>query len=277
MRGIVGVDLGGTQMRAGLIEQGKIQRLNVDKVNAKGTVEEVLDDLFKLIDSFNQDGFEALGIGVPSVVDVERGIVYDVENIRSWKSVPLKSILNRRYKVPVFINNDANCFALGEKKFGQAKKLNSFVGMTIGTGLGAGIVIESKLYNGKNCGAGEFGMIPYRNRNFEAYTSSHFFRDKYSTTGLELYQKASKNDKQAIEIFEEYGKHLGNVIKMILYTLDPEKIILGGSISKSFSFFKESMWNSINEFGFKESLKDFDVVVSSLKESGVLGAAALCM
>src|SRR5690606_24955530 len=112
---------------------------------------------------------------VPSVVDVDKGIVYDVQNIPSWKEVPLKAIMEERYGVPVQVNNDANCFALGEKYFGQGRDSKAFIGLTLGTGLGAGIILNDKLYAGPNCGAGEFGMVPYLDYHYEYYASGQFF------------------------------------------------------------------------------------------------------
>src|SRR6202000_2139089 len=128
------------------------------RIHSDGTVEEVLDDITGVIDKLleKDKDISAIGIGVPSVVDVEEGIVYDVQYIPSWKEVPLKKFLEARYKKPVFVNNDANCFAVGEYHFGKGKGVSCMVGLTIGTGLGGGIIINNKLFAGYNCGAGEF-------------------------------------------------------------------------------------------------------------------------
>ena len=111
-------------MRAARIEDNEIVFLSTEKTPTNDSYDQVLNKLIELITSVFSKKTTAIGIGVPSVVDVEHGIIYDVINIPSWKEVPLKSILESHFKVPVFINNDANCFALGEKHFGIGKSYN---------------------------------------------------------------------------------------------------------------------------------------------------------
>jgi len=273
----IGVDLGGTNVRCGLVENEKIINLLAKSINSSGTETEVLNDIFLLLDDLVSDDIEGIGIGVPSVVDVVNGIVYDVYNIPSWKSVPIKSILENRYNKPVYVNNDANCFALGEKYFGKAKNYNNIVGLIIGTGLGAGIIINGKLYNGTNCGAGEFGMIPYKDDILEHYCSGYFFKKKYDITGEELYKLALNNDEFALNVFNEYGKNLGEAIKIILYAIDPEIIVIGGSVSRSFNFFKNALIENISDFGYPKSLEKLKIEVSDVANVAILGAVGLLM
>src|SRR6266498_895758 len=133
----IGIDLGGTNLRGGLVSENNLSSVLSQRINPKGSVEEVLQDLFRLIDQLINASVKAIGIGVPGLVDTEQGIVYDVVNIPSWKQVPLKQLIEDRYHLPVFINNDANCFALGEFYFGKGKGYDSMIGLTIGTGLGS--------------------------------------------------------------------------------------------------------------------------------------------
>ncbi len=273
----IGVDLGGTNVRCGLVEDEKIINLLAKSINSYGTEIEVLNDIFLLLDDLVADDIEGIGIGVPSVVDVENGIVYDVYNIPSWKSVPIKTILEKRYNKPVYVNNDANCFALGEKYFGKAKKYNNIVGLIIGTGLGAGIIINGKLYNGTNCGAGEFGMIPFKDDILEHYCSGYFFKKKYDITGEELYNLAVSKDEFALNVFREYGKNLGEGIKIILYAIDPEIIVMGGSVSKSFKYFKDALFETISDFGYPKSLEKLKIEVSDVENVAILGAVGLLM
>lgn len=273
---VIGIDLGGTQMRAGVIRDKSLGETVAEKVPAAGTVKEVLEALFHLTDRLISDEVDAIGIGVPSVVDVEQGIVYDVQNIPSWKKVFLKKEMEDRYHVPVLVNNDANCFALGEKHFGQGTGSHSFVGLTVGTGLGAGIIIHDKLYAGSNCGAGEFGMVDYLDYYYEYYASGQFFKNCHHISGEEVFARAKEEEGGALRIMEEFGTHLGNAIKMILYTYDPQMIILGGSIREAYPYFEKTMWERINTLVYTNSLKNFSILVSDLKHSGILGAAALC-
>src|SRR5699024_7788160 len=127
-----------------------------------------------------------------------------------------------------------------------------------------------------NCGAGEFGMVSYLDRYYEYYASGQFFRNCYDTDGEVVYKRAKSGDETALKIMEEFGKHLGNAIKMILYTYDPECIILGGSIAQDYPFFQKSLWKQINTLAYPKSLDKFSIQISELKNAGVLGAAALC-
>ena len=120
---IIGIDLGGTNIRAGKIIGEKIVHLTKLPTPSKGSVEEVVDQIYAAIDDCVDEFSLSIGVGVPSVVDVEQGIVYDVTNIPSWKVVRLKELLEKRYNLPVFVNNDANCFAVGEKFFGKGKTI----------------------------------------------------------------------------------------------------------------------------------------------------------
>jgi glucokinase len=271
---IIGIDLGGTHVRAGVVADGKLGDIQSVRIPSSGTVEEVLKIIFELVDPLANQNVIAIGIGVPSVVDTN-GIVYDVQNIPSWKKVELKKIMEERYHLPVSVNNDANCFALGEKYFGKGKDFHSMIGLTIGTGLGAGIFINDRLYAGVYCGAGEFGCVEYLDQFVEYYASGQFFENCYQTKGEVVYKKALEGDPLSIMIFEEFGTHLGNAIRMILYTYCPELIVFGGSISKAYPLFQERMWKRINTYIYSDTLNHFHLEISELENSGILGAASL--
>ena len=272
---IIGVDLGGTNIRAGKVVADKIIQLAKEPTPAAGSQSEVLEKLIAVIDKCFDENTKSIGIGVPSVVDVEKGIVYDVVNIPSWKVVPLKDILESRFKVPVYVNNDANCFALGEKYYGKARSCKSIVGLTIGTGMGSGLIFNGKLYEGKNCCAGEFGNIPYLNSNFEHYCSGQFFSEEKSTSAIETNKRALLGDLAAIQLYAEFGSHLGQAIKSMLYAYDPEIIILGGSLTKAFDLFKPAMLDAIKDFDYPSVLTNLKIEISELEHSAIYGAAAL--
>lgn len=271
----IGVDLGGTKIRAGIELNGLITKQNTVFLLQKESLTSTLDQLIELIRPLISYSVNRIGIGVPSVVDTEKGIVYNVTNIPSWKEVALKDILEEEFKLPTFVNNDVNCFTLGEHRFGLAKGFNSVVGMTIGTGLGAGIIINDKLYVGHNCGAGEIGLLPYLDKNFEYYVSNSFFETQFGVSALATNEAAIDGNFKAINIWAEFGKHLGAAIKAIMYVYDPESIILGGSISHAYPYFKNAMFESLNDFAFPESLKRLKIFQSQDNNIAILGAAAL--
>lgn len=274
-KNILGIDLGGSNIRGGIVKENDLGEIISECINSQGSVDEVLHQLFSLTDKLINNSVTSIGIGVPGLVNVEEGIIYDVVNIPSWKETPLQKWMEERYQIPVFINNDANCFALGEFYFGKGKGYNSMIGLTIGTGLGSGIIINKKLYAGKNGGAGEFGMIDYLDQCYEYYASGQFFKNVYQTDGEAIFKKAMEGNGQAIKMYEEMGTHLGNFIKTLLYSLDVELIIMGGSVRHSWPWFNKTMWERIQTFAYQKSLKHLQIKISELKNAGILGAAAL--
>ncbi|MGB8705989.1 MAG: ROK family protein [Gillisia sp.] len=117
--------------------------------------------------------------------------------------------------------------------------------------------------------------IPYLDRTIEDYCSGKFFRLQYKREGVEVYEKAEQGDPEALRIFEEFGKHLGESLKLIMYVLSPEAIIIGGSISRSFKFFEKSLQESIEPFPFKKIVERIKIFPSTMSEVSLLGSAAL--
>jgi glucokinase len=271
----IGIDLGGTNMRGGLVKGTALANITTEKINSKAPAEEIVAQLFGLTDRLFNDSVSAIGIGVPGLVDEERGIVFDVLNIPSWSEIPLKQLMEERFSIPVLINNDANCFAVGEYYFGKGNEGDSMVGLTIGTGLGSGIILKGKLYSGRTCGAGEFGMIDYLDHYIEYYASGQFFKNVYDVDGEVIFEKAKQGDATALRMYEELGAHLGNAIKTILYALEVDKIILGGSVRHAYPFFEKCMWNRLQTFAYKRTIANLTIEISDLENSGILGAAAL--
>ncbi|MBK7979196.1 MAG: ROK family protein [Ignavibacteriae bacterium] len=272
---IIGIDLGGTNIRLGLVEESKIVKMSADKISSKATQDVIISEILEAISKIFTKDVIGIGIGVPSIVDIKNGIVYEVHNIPSWREVHLKRIIEDKFKVPTFVNNDVNCFVLGEKHFGKGKPYNDVIGLAMGTGLGGGVIINGKLYAGKNCGAGEFGLMKYLDKNYEYYCSGQFFNFKHGVKGEDVLSNAKNGDINSLKIFEEFGEHMGNLINSIMYALNPEIIVLGGSVSKAYSYFKNSMFNKIDEYEFKTQLTELKIEKSTLKNSAILGASSL--
>ena len=274
-KSIIGVFLEGKLLMTGKVKNGEIISSTTRKIDRYQSEEAILSDLINAVAEVFDEEVVGIGIGVPSLVDVARGIVYRVKRIPSWREVHLKDILESQFGVQVYVNNDANCFAVGEMYFGKAKNYENVVGLIIGQGVGAGITFRGHLYYGSNCGAGEFGSVPYKEHDFEYYCSESFFDEKYGISYDVLYERAKKKDKIALAIFEQYGFDLGNVLKTILYTIDPEIIVIGGSISQAFPFFEKSMREKVNTFTYKHSLKNLKIVQTDQNDIAILGAASL--
>lgn len=272
---VIAIDLGGTKIRAGLVEGHLVTRALYEPCKATGTEDEVVSQLTGMAKSLMNNEVKAVCIGVPSVVDAEKGIVYDVTGIPSWKEVHLKEKMEKSLGVPVFVDNDCNCFALGEYYFGKGKGSRSLLGIALGTGVGSGLILDGHLYRGNNTGAGEIGAIPYLDKDYEYYCSSRFFTG-HGTTGKDAAQKACEGDAEAIALYEEFGGHVGQLMKLAMYAYDPSYIIIGGSIANAFPLFEKSMRKAMKDFAFGGSLLNINILRSESDYIMLLGASTLC-
>lgn len=273
----VGVDLGGTNMRAGrILNDLLVAESSAPTPKDAKCCEETLEALINVISSVFDDSVAAIGVGVPSVVDRAKGIVYNVMNIPYWDEVHLKDILEKRFSVPVYIDNDANCFALGERIFGVGKEVENFVGLTIGTGLGGGIIQNGKLLADSNCGSGEFGMVPFKDNVLEYYCSGSYFMNVWGVDGKQMYLRARDKDEEALEAYRQLGRYVAAAIKIVVLTVDPEMIVFGGSVAAAHDLFEESMYEDLKDFAYPNSIKRLKVHFSEMSNPGIYGAASLC-
>lgn len=272
----IAIDLGGTNVRvATVLPGGQVERIISEPCRSKGSEEEVLEHIFSLIDELMTPEVDGIGIGVPSVVDTDKGIVYNVVGIPSWKEVHLKDRLEERYHIPASVDNDCNCFALGVTSFGRGRGYREAFCVTLGTGVGGSLVIDGQLYRGRNAGAGEIGSIPYLDRDYEYYCSSRFYVGK-GTSGKEAAVAAANGDPEALKIMDEFGGHVGKLVQMIMFAYDPAVIILGGSISKAYPLFCDAMWKEIKNFPYPKSVENLEIFQSEQVHAAFLGAANLC-
>ena len=274
---VIGVDIGATKTRIGIVKDSVIIKEKTFPTSSNASKEKIIEELALGIKSLAGDDFAGIGIGVPGLIDEEKGVIFDLLNIPSWKEVHLKDYLQDFFKKPVRITNDANVFAVGEKMFGLGQAYQNFIGVTLGTGFGCGIIIHDKLYSGSFSSAGEFGNIAYLDKTIEDYCSGKFFQQQYGLTGNEAYKLVSSGDEKGKKMFMEYGKHLGEALKLILNILSPQAILLGGSISKSFKYFEESLQETMDSFPFQRVRKQLTIKPSEAQNMAILGAAALIL
>ena len=271
----IGIDLGGTNMRVGLTDGSTLVNSVIEPCPSKEAEEVVINQLKRQIAQLMSEEVTSIGVGVPSVVDCQQGIVYNVANIPSWKEVLLKEILEKEFNVPVAVNNDANCFALGVWKYGEGKGTKDMVGLTMGTGIGSGIIINGELYNGVNTGAGEIGSLPFKDADYEFYCSSRFFSDLHGDTGANFGKRAQAGDAEAVAVWKEFGQNVGELIKAVLFTYAPEAIIIGGGIASAFSLFEAPMRASLESFPYPANVAATRIMPSTLPNAAILGAGAL--
>lgn len=276
-RTVVGVDLGGTKVTAGAVAGGAVERVESRRISAHEGEAVVLAEVFGAIEAVFDARVAAIGCGVPSVVDLGSGVVLEVANIPSWRRVPLKALLEERFGVPARVNNDANAFALGEHVFGRGRAFRNLVGLTLGTGLGAGIIIDGRLHCGRTCGAGEIGMIPYRGETVEAFCSGQFFPRDCGADGESVYRRARAGDAGALAAFARFGRELAAAVMITVYTYDPEAILLGGSIASAFDLFAPALSSELESASYQALTRGLVIEPSRLPHAAVLGAAALAL
>jgi glucokinase len=259
---LIGVDLGGTNVRAGLVKNGKIIAFHKQAISSRAEQKVIL-----------KPGVCAIGIGVPSLV--KDGMVYSVANIPSWRKVPLKKLLEKRFNIPVYVNNDAKCFALGELHYGAGRGRRNMVGLIMGTGMGCGVIINGRLYTGANGAAGELGHAPYKAEEFEYYCSGRFFQREFGIDAAEIQNRADAGDFKAAEMLAAFGDHFADAIIALLYAYDPEIIVLGGGVNRAYHYFEPRMRQKLRIFKFQNVLKRLKIVQSKKPYIAVLAAAAL--
>ncbi|MEW6989891.1 ROK family protein [Colwelliaceae bacterium 6441] len=272
---IVTLDIGGTTINAGRYQNGNIEVSQLFNFSAQENEAEILQFIIDCIDQVKKENTVGIAIGVPSIVDIKLGIVFDAVNIPAWKKYQLKEALFAHYGCDIYINNDVNCFVAGESAFGAGKTFEDVVGVCLGTGFGSGFFINNQLFAGHNCCAGEVGGISYLDATIDDYCSGQFFLRHYQTSGAALSTQAKNGDKAAILAFETFGQHLAKAISHILFVIDPQIIVIGGSVAKSYHLFIDALWQELENFPYQVVIKNLNIVPSELENSALLGAAHL--
>lgn len=296
----LGVDIGGTNTVVGLVDR-KGNVLGTDSVKTKSlpvleeyvkTVGNIARELIKKYDVALND-LVGMGIGAPNA-NYYTGNIEKAPNL-PWKQekVPLAKMISEELGIPVTITNDANAAALGEKMYGAAKNINDFIMITLGTGVGSGIVIDGKLVYGHDGFAGELGHVIIerdgrlcgcgRKGCLETYCSATGIvrtakeRNTPFQTSKDIYDAAIKGDETAIDIFRETGTRLGRALADMVAFSSPEAIILFGGLAKAGDFIvkytREAMEENLMPI-YKGKVK---ILLSEMKDAdaAVLGASAL--
>lgn len=271
----LGIDIGGTTINLALIEGSRIvKKLRVPSFEKDATLEQTMDYLSAKIQEVLVPGVVKIGVGVPSLTDPVKGIVYNAANIPSWDVVPLKDTLEKRFGIPVFVNNDANCYAMGAAaKLGAG--YSTVVTVTLGTGTGVGIVLDGKVFSGTHCGAGEIGSAPYNGSDYESFCSKKYFTGKGVAPKV-VSQAALRGEDAAIELFREFGRHMGEFLTLVMYAYDADCIVLGGGIAHTFPLFSDSMWETLrSRYPYQNALDELKIIAMPDEDTALVGAASL--
>ena len=266
---IIGIDLGGTNLRIAIVRNNKISQYHKEKTPK--TAAKVKSRIFELIEEYMSNKIK--GIAVSSPGPLKDGKIMNTPNL-PLKNYDLKKALQNKFRVPIEVKNDANCFAFAELKLGCKKK--NFIILTLGTGIGGGIIIDSELYKGEGY-AGELGHIILDDgKHFEQLASSKRLRKvTIKTFGepklfSELMKMRKKNSK-ANKILEDFGKYYGQGIASIADSFDPEVIILSGGVREAGNDFLKLIKKHTEKYS--QLPKKTPIKWSKIKHAGILGAA----
>jgi len=286
---IVGIDIGGTTYSSTLFDE----ELNPVESSGKGLIESFnstdhfLDGISNQINSLiNKDrAGNIMGIGVssPGPLDSKKGIILDTPNLDLLQNVALKAELEKRCKLPVIIDNDANLFAFGEWSLSGAND-EVFGAITLGTGLGFGIIINRDIYRGAHGLAAEYAISPIDSGNWEEKVSIRAIKEiakKYidvndSLEPVDIFNKATNGDAGAIHAWDKFGENLGLALSHFINMIDPDKISIGGGMSGAYKFFESKMKETLSLHSPAYNNFNIDIFESKKKElSAQLGAALL--
>lgn len=254
----IGVDIGATKTNFVLLKNLRIVRTQkIATPKSKKKLIEAIDEKIKeLISGLNKSEISGIGMGVTGPLNKEKDLMLNPPNQKFLKGCPLARIIGQDLKIKTIMNNDVACFALAEATMGAGKGQKIVLGVTLGTGLGGGIIINGQLYRGFFGSAGEVGHMVIKFDGprchcssfgcFEEYGSERFFK-KRKASPKELAAAARKGDKKALKIFSQYGRYLGIGLSNAINVLDPAVIVLGGGIANTYLLFIKELKREIQK------------------------------
>ncbi len=295
----IGIDIGGTNLRAAVVS-GSGEVIKKIRESTTGTV---LENLQKMTESLYSDEILGIGIGAAGLVDRKSGAVLISPNLHIIDGINFIELLQKKFSVPVFIENDAKAAALGEKWVGEGKEFNTFVLLTLGTGIGGGIIYNGKLADvaaeighmsiiadGEKCSCGNNGCL-------ELYAAANAMKTRvvtalekgaesllrecckssfYKLTPEDIFKFALEGDTLAREAVKESGRYLGIGITNIINIMSPEAVILAGGLIGAWSIYVQEAIKEASRRTYKVLFDNVKILPSSLgDDAGIIGAAAL--
>ena len=296
---IIAIDLGGTNLKCALLDislkiKAKSSFSTKSFDNKYKLIQGIIDsvDSFILNQSLKRSAILGVGIGVPGLVDTLKGIVHFLPNIPGWKEVKLKKILEQRTKLSVFIDNDVKLMTLAEHEVGVAKKYKNVLCLTLGTGVGGGLIINDLLYRGPDNAAGEVGHFPLNEKGprcgcgAQGCLETYVGNNKIIQNARKLFgptitlervsQLARKNNRQAINFWSQVGKKLGLSLSGVVNLLNLDLIVIGGGVSFAGSVLFENIRRTILLRAMRVQAKRVRIVKAKLGiDAGIIGAGYL--
>ncbi len=315
-KALIGLDLGGSAVKAGLVTyEGKVKEFKRYDLPPEKTVQQVIDIIKKAVEDLSTKASEdnqeigAIGIGAAGIINMDKGIIVSSPNFHGWKDVPIKELLEKSLGIPIHLDNDANAAAYGEKWAGAGKNARSLVCITLGTGVGGGLILNGEVWHGDYGMGGEVGHITVDpdgppcacgNRGcLEAFSSAtgivrrakelvKFGKGNILAriargnpeviTGKMVYEGALKGDEAALIALREAGKYLGIGMASLINLLNPSMIVLTGEVTGSWDFFMPAAMEEVRSRAFQAMVEQVKIEKGKLPEkAGVIGAAGLAL
>ena len=301
----IGVDFGGTSVKLAVVRDGVIvERGNIIPTRQDGDstalIGSIVDEINRLKGRYPD--VEAVGFGLPGIINAAEGMVLNLTNVKGWRNIPLRSIVSRDTALLTNLENDAKAMAYAEWKHGAGEGDPNVVCVTLGTGIGGGLILNGRLYRGATMVAGEIGQmsIDYRGNDFvygnKGALESYVGIWHISQRAKEIYAAASKSlsdeqagpeklseaadagDPLALELWSEIGLKLGVGLSNVIWLLNPNRIVLGGGVAKAGERLFSKIINTIRERTEKTFWEKLQIVPATLgNDAGIIGAATLAL
>ncbi|MGA9390584.1 MAG: ROK family protein [Candidatus Sulfotelmatobacter sp.] len=278
----IGVDLGGTNLRiAAISRDGQLlEKITLGTKVALGpdhVIGEMCDAIKRLSAHYQKSGkFLGAGIGIPGIIDMQTGMLRKSANLPGFEDYPVHSEIERRLGARVVLENDANVAALGEQWLGAARGIPNMAVVTLGTGIGGGIVLEGKIWHGMNGMAGEFGHITVEPQGYLCGCGNHGCAERYASAGAilrmsreaiaggeapsfaqaassdpefgakSIYNLAIQGDEHARQIFRTFGRYLGILLAALINTLNLDMYVIGGGVSSAWDAYAPNMFEELH-------------------------------
>ena len=313
---IIGVDLGGTNIKAGVVSlRGKVQkRIKVPTESGQGgekVMENIKKTVHQLLNGLDKENILGIGMGTPGVVDLKTGVLLGgSENLPGWAGTPIKPELEKEFSLPSFADNDVNVVTLGEHWQGAGKGIENLFCLTLGTGIGGGIVINGKLYRGSGyyagevghttinfeglaCNCGSFGCLEtygssraiahqclsaIQNKKVESNLLSLVDDETEKVNTGTVVKAATEGDRLCQAVIAETARALGAGIANVINLLNPQMVIVGGGVSKAGDILLRPLREQIQRYALPIAYKTAKIVRAELGDAGgIVGSAALVM
>ncbi len=283
---VCGIDIGGTKILIAKISKTGILKESINLPMSDDNYRKILEKIIIEIKKFGN--ISAAGISIAGDVDSKNGILRYSPNLPKWKNVKLKQYFEKKLNVPTVVENDANCAAYGSYIIDGERKYENFITVTLGTGVGGGIIIDGKLYRGSTGSAGEIGHITINpdgpkcscgNRGcLETYIGTKGIIKTAEKLGLKdkgampatISEKARKGNKKALTVYKKFAQYLAVGIGSLINIFNPDMITFSGGVSNSWDLIEKRFFGELKKRTFKTPLKHVKIIKS--KNPGNLGA-----